>query len=980
MPEIPDNPNRELERQHPTLARPDRSGATATEAGAQPDAGLAEHGLRAGAGQPELAASATRTPADATRTFDTAQGRLSYAELADRLVVPLQALDIRIRSGEFGERALDEVLLLDLHAALSSTLFPDVAGRYRQKPVQVGAHEPPDAPLVPQFMRDYARNLAARMQYLTSEADDLLLEFLAYAEGELLSIHPFPDLNGRISRLWLTEILRRLQLPPVDVVPPSPEFRVRYLAALSAADHRDWMPLMALWKERLSQPAGINEISLPGCTPTPLASYLKALAVLRLVAEAAPEDGGDPEATGFWRDDVFVLRTRLTREQLCNFFLERYRPTPLIAPWNGGSGFYAKDNTQGIEALRVSTAHRFAEYGEAIKAGKSVVTRFALKESPKQESKSVFLKALRNVASDSLLRWMDAAVILSDDDPRYPPLLGTGGNDGRLDFTNNFMQRLTDVFDVASGKPRADAASSLLAALFATATDSLSDRAIGQFSPGAAGGPNAGSGFEGDARINAWDFVLMLEGAVLFAASTARRLESTDAAILAAPFTVRSRAGTVGAASASDDGDARGEIWVPLWDAPCSFDELRGLFAEGRSAVNARPSRDGLDFARAVAQLGVDRGIASFQRYGFLMRSGKAFLATPLNRIAVRRNPDADLITDLERHNWLGTVQRYARDDTSPSAFRSAARQLDSALFALTQRASREALQAVLRHIGRIEAALNTSPKSLESVRSPAPRLSVAWATKANDDSAEFRIAAALAGLSLRDANGYAVLHTRRHLIAVSEVTNAEGDRKWESTSRLATWGTGSLAINLSSLLHRRRLQAVTLGAEGEVLASQTGATRSDVAEFLNGGTDDGRIAELLAGLACVDLRRLDARRGNAHAVLPPAFKLLKIFFTPESVLQALQWPPEDRSLRLPAEIPARLAADDATAAVKVAWQRLRVLGIKLPGRDPPQVVAADGPRWLAALCIPLTFNETARLLRGLKFESETESIAEPLS
>ena len=40
------------------------------------------------------------------------------------------------------------------------------------------------------------------------------------------------------------------------------------------------------------------EIPLRGCTPTPLASYLKALAVLRLVAEAGTEGGGDPDATG----------------------------------------------------------------------------------------------------------------------------------------------------------------------------------------------------------------------------------------------------------------------------------------------------------------------------------------------------------------------------------------------------------------------------------------------------------------------------------------------------------------------------------------------------------------------------------------------------------------------------------------------------------------------------------------------------------
>ena len=43
----------------------------------------------------------------------------------------------------------------------------------------------------------------------------------------------------------------------------------------------------------------IHELTLRGCTPTPLSSYLKALAVLRLVAEAGTDGGGDPEATGF---------------------------------------------------------------------------------------------------------------------------------------------------------------------------------------------------------------------------------------------------------------------------------------------------------------------------------------------------------------------------------------------------------------------------------------------------------------------------------------------------------------------------------------------------------------------------------------------------------------------------------------------------------------------------------------------------------
>jgi CRISPR-associated protein Csx17 len=749
-----------------------------------------------------------------------------------------------------------------------------------------------------------------------------------------------------------------------------------------------------------------NEHVLQGCTPTPLASYLKALAVLRLVAEAGTDGGGDSEATGFWREDVFVLRTRLTKEELRAFFLDRYRPTPLIAPWNGGSGFYFQEGklkekdpvtgkklktgvrdqeteaTRTVAAITQSTSARFTAYRDAIAIARSVVKDFKIVEAPENVStnnqKDRFIHAFRNLASDHCLSAMDSAVVIAGDEASFPPLLGTGGNDGNLDFTNNFMQRLLDVIDVSAGAARPGADDSLDSALFGAACNFLSESAIGQFAPGSAGGPNASSGFEGGSRTNAWDFILMLEGAVLFAASAVRRLESGDRAILSAPFVVRSRMGTEGAASARDDDDSRNEIWMPLWAVPCGVDEIRSLLSEGRATLNGRSARDGLDFARAVAQLGVNRGIRSFQRYGFLKRQGKNFLATPLSRIAVHRNPDADLIAELERRNWLATVQRYARDENAPNAFRAAAHQLDTALFALTQQASRSALQAVVRRVGSIEAALNLSPKAQEFVRAPAPRLSLAWAIKADDQSAEFRIAAAFAGLCLRDDKGVQVLHTRRHLTSVSETVNRGSDRVWEPTSRLAIWGPGPLAGNVAALLHRRRLDAIALGAEGEALASQTGATREDVSAFLDGTTDDACIGELLGGLACVDWSGAEPprvnRRTDDETVLPPAFALLKVFFTSESLLRALKWLPPDRALRLPAEIPARLAASDTQSAVRIAWQRLRALGAKLPGRNPPQVTGEQvGARWLAALCIPLTFAETARLLRSLDLDVEPE-------
>lgn len=226
------NEAHDLATNHPPVAPPAEGRAGAAAHIPQPDSGLAEHGVREGAGELGSASGATRAPAGATRFFETAQGRLSHTQLAERLSEPLLALDHRIRRGEFAAQALDETLLLKFHAALSRELFPETAGRYRSSNVRVSEHEAPAAPLVPQRIRDYVLNLEARMRHLSGEADDLLLEFLAYAEGELLTIHPFADLNGRMSRLWLTEILRRSNLPPVDLVPPAKAFRDRYLALL----------------------------------------------------------------------------------------------------------------------------------------------------------------------------------------------------------------------------------------------------------------------------------------------------------------------------------------------------------------------------------------------------------------------------------------------------------------------------------------------------------------------------------------------------------------------------------------------------------------------------------------------------------------------------------------------------------------------------------------------------------------------------
>jgi CRISPR-associated protein Csx17 len=259
----------------------------------------------------------------------------------------------------------------------------------------------------------------------------------------------------------------------------------------------------------------MNTIPLPGCAPVPLAHYLKALAILRLVAEQR-----DARAKGHWQGDTFVLQSALDESAILDFFLNDYMPTPVIAPWNGGSGFYPKDNRDAIEAIAKGNCARFRDYRHAIQCAQEVLTTLGMKQKVAKEKKDSLLMACRSRLADGVIGWLDAAFVLTERGPQYPPILGTGGNDGHLDFTNNFMQRLTDVMKADTGQPTPESANWLRAAVFGETAKGLQKGAIGQFFPSAAGGANSTSGFGSDSLLNPWDFILMIEGALLFASAS----------------------------------------------------------------------------------------------------------------------------------------------------------------------------------------------------------------------------------------------------------------------------------------------------------------------------------------------------------------------------------------------------------------------------------------------------------------------------
>ncbi len=751
-------------------------------------------------------------------------------------------------------------------------------------------------------------------------------------------------------------------------------------------------------------------LPLHGCTPTPLASYLKALGVLRLISSAANHvstKAADPYARGWWENECFHLRTTLSRDALLRFFLYDYAPSPIIAPWNGGSGFYSKDNKDGYDPLAADPiAKRFKPISAAIKHAARIVAAQGLAKRPEAAAKVELIATLRAELGESALFWLDSALALSGGRVAYPELLGTGGNDGRLDFTNNFARRLVSrvkpagLFDACSGEPSDQAARLLEDSLLAAPVLGLCSAGVGQFAPGAAGGPNATNGFRADSQVNSWDFVLMLEGATAFAGAATRRHQSTLASNASGtttrsdasfPFTVRSVGAGSGGLEAADENEARAEFWAPLWMRPARALEIDSLLGEGRAILSDRTAKDGLDFARAAASLGVSRGFGEFERFGFLMRAGRSYLAAPLGRRPVASSPGSQLIADLDIGGWLDRVRRAGRSDKQPASARRAIKHLEDALFGLLSSAAttREAERAIVA-VGQVVGWLALSASGRDAVGAPPPLLSSAWIRQSDDRSAEFRVAAAVAAIGLPpptrstqwldaqnpqavspddrgEHEGWSVAPETQsaatltvapeqgpvepgppmasHFAPLDEETffyrgRLAEHRRWAGGDAPPTkvWGAGPLVPNLIAVLERRLVEASIRGLADKPLAGATAASLADVATFLSADFDDARCAALLAGLVWVRPARLRFTPQPRSVVVPFAYAALKPGFTPDAELCAAGVLPATARIPVPPGLLARLRAGGndsdgraADAAVRQALARARASGLPSP-------------------------------------------------
>lgn len=650
-------------------------------------------------------------------------------------------------------------------------------------------------------------------------------------------------------------------------------------------------------------------IRLSGCTATPFGSYLKSLGVLRLVAEQA-----DAGVRGWWSGDTFCLDSQLTEDDLATFFLDGYDPTPIVAPWNGGSGFYPKDNKEGIDAVASTTGARFSDYRDTIARCRTFEEVREGAGDHEDERRSAILRRCRNELSDRAVDWLDAAMGIDAEGKRsFPPVLGTGGNEGRLDYTNNFMSRLAGLLIEPDKKVPVRAL--LGAALLGHRVTALQSGAAGQYDPGRAGGANQGPGIAHDTLTNPWDLVLTLEGTVAWASGLYRRQGVASKSVLASPFTVKPR--TIGYGSASKEDDARAEVWTPLWIRPATYPELRSLLREGRASVQGRPAANALEFVEAASSLGVDRGIDRFVRYSLLKRRGDSYVALPAGTFPVHYRREADLVRELSGVlDGLWNLPKSAEEQR---------RGVESAIYHALLHGGRGRMREVMAAFGRMLRRVGTASEApLPSRVLNAQR----WLEACGfSEQTEVRIAAAIASVWAPDIGSMAT-HLSR------------------AGSGFA-WAGGGLADRLAAVLDRRLQMAAAAEMKSNPLGAACTIDAGDATLFIEGAVDDGLIEDLTFAFLTLDWRDLDIWPPIRAEVLP-VYAALKLLFVAGEIKRG----GESKRLVADRRILSMLATGSVESAAGLAVHRLRVAGLR--PLDVTYSGGVDSRRLAAALLIPV--------------------------
>lgn len=264
----------------------------------------------------------------------------------------------------------------------------------------------------------------------------------------------------------------------------------------------------------------------------------------------------------------------------------------------------------------------------------------------------------------------------------------------------------------------------------------------------------------------------------------------------------------------------------------------------------------------------------------------------------------------------------------------------------------------------------------------PLAGLSSQWLKQANDQSAEFHLAASLAGIFGTKKEEVGPIRSFLEEVEVTKFVT------WHPGSTSAVWSKQPLANNLASVFCRRQMEAFRSGIVGVPIHSAFLARLDDVITFLNEDTDDERLADLLWGMICIEYSDDRIPSDPSGRDIPFELGVPRLLVKPHCfAAKGGYWCLSDSeaNAKPDPDVFQHLASGQSNAVsecVTRAARRLKSGGLLVAGYrnrrhsgKPINVVSPiDSTRLLASMLFPLSDGDLKRIANSVFYPVESEA------
>ncbi len=302
---------------------------------------------------------------------------------------------------------------------------------------------------------------------------------------------------------------------------------------------------------------------------------------------------------------------------------------------------------------------------------------------------------------------------------------------------------------------------------------------------------------------------------------------------------------------------------MPLWSGRASWPEVKKLFDEGRMFSSGARATNSVQAAIGLSSMGAARGVAEFERFGFVERNGQANLAVPLGRWRVRASGSARIVQSFEE--WVGRLRRASEKPGSPAGIERCVRRVEATMMKALRLVGASPVTRLLVDLAEAEDALLRSSRWANEHRlQPLPTLDAEPLVQLIGQSDwQTRVAAALSAYSSDIAfedKKVAPVSIRWNCLPLERPHKPEDHARFieradsfASTPR-EVWGS-TLIDSLCAVIDRRLTEGSRSGAL--VFApSRITVSESDLAQFLADSSQDRDLQRLVRGFMCVNWTR----------------------------------------------------------------------------------------------------------------------------